>query len=273
MAPVSHFGYSAYMAESVDFAPPSPQVRSELVSFLEQDETLMGEVYRKKRDGVSNDDIQKAQGAAYPNFIWNYQRHIRSLLEGDIARKISILNETAVHFRRALKYPAISNDTKVYLNLGLLEIDDRKSDSGLVEKTTKQVLKSSDALEKSFTPGIYVYSLMHYLNYPYHPESGRTLMKVGKSDRDVITRFREQTRTTALPEEPVLLRIYENTTGVSELAEVERVFHSLLESADHDRSTARTGGTEWFLTSLKFLDKVADTLKMKITRNLESESE
>ena len=60
------------MTESIDFPPPSPQVRADLVLFLEQDETLMGEVYRKKRDGVSNDDIQKAQGAAYPNFIWNY---------------------------------------------------------------------------------------------------------------------------------------------------------------------------------------------------------
>lgn len=273
MALISHFGYATHMTESIDFSPPSPQVRADLVSFLEQDETLMGEVYRKKRDGVSNDDIQKAQGATYPNFIWNYQRHIRSLLDGDIAKKFSILNETAVHFRRALKYPGISNDTKVYLNLGLQEIEERKSDSGLVEKTKKQVLKSSDALEKSSTPGIYVYSLMHYLNYPYHPDSGRTLMKVGKSDRAVIIRFREQIRTTALPEEPVLLRIYENTNGGSELTEVEKIFHSLLVAADHDRSTARTGGTEWFLTSLKFLDKVADTLKMKIIRNLEGESD
>jgi hypothetical protein len=261
------------MKESDDFSPPPYNVRAELISFLENDETLMGEVYRKKRDGISNDEIQKAQGAAYPNFIWNYQRHIRSLLEGDIGKKISILNETAVHFRRALKYPGISNDTKVYLNLGLQEIDERKNDSNLVEQTTKSVLKSSNALEKSFTPGIYVYSLMHYLNYPYHPDSGRTLMKVGKSDRDVITRFREQTRTTALPEEPVLLRIYEVSNSESELSEIEKVFHSLLESADHDRSTARTGGTEWFLTSLKFLDKIADTLKMKITRNVENDSE
>ena len=98
-------------------------------------------------------------------------------------------------------------------------------------------------------------------------------MKVGKSDRDVITRFREQTRTTALPEEPVLLRIYEVSNSESELSEIEKIFHSLLESADHDRSTARTGGTEWFLTSLKFLDKIADTLKMKVTRNVENDSE
>jgi hypothetical protein len=261
------------MKESDEFSPPSSHVRAELISFLENDETLMGEVYRKKRDGISNDEIQKAQGASYPNFIWNYQRHIRSLLEGDIGKKISILNETAVHFRRALKYPGISNDTKVYLNLGLQEIDERKNDSNLVERTTKSVLKSSNTLEKSFTPGIYVYSLMHYLNYPYHPDSGRTLMKVGKSDRDVITRFREQTRTTALPEEPVLLRIYEVSKNESELSEIERIFHSLLESADHDRSTARTGGTEWFLTSLKFLDRIADTLKMKVTRNTENDSE
>lgn len=261
------------MNESVDFPPPPSHVHAELVSFLENDETLMGDVYRKKRDGISNDEIQKAQGAAYPNFIWNYQRHIRSLLEGDIGKKISILNETAIHFRRALKYPGISNDTKVYLNLGLQEIDDRKNDTNLVERTTKSVLKSSNALEKSFTPGIYVYSLMHYLNYPYHLDSGRTLMKVGKSDRDVIARFREQTRTTALPEEPVLLRIYEVLSSDLELKEIEKVFHSLLESADHDRSTARTGGTEWFLTSLKFLDKIADTLKMKVTRNMESDSE
>ena len=273
MALVSCFGYCIDMTENIGFPPPPAHVHAELVSFLEQDETLMGEVYRKKRDGISNDEIQKAQGAAYPNFIWNYLRHIRSLLEGDIGKKISILNETAVHFRRALKYPGISNDTKVYLNLGLQEIEERKNDTNLVERTTKQVLRSSDALEKSYTPGIYVYSLMHYLNYPYHPDSGRTLMKVGKSDRDVITRFREQTRTTALPEEPVLLRIYENTDANSELGAVEKVFHSLLEAADHDRSTARTGGTEWFLTSLKFLDKIADTLNLKITRNLESDSE
>jgi len=269
----SRFSYCIGMSEIVDFPPPSPSVHAELVLFLEHDETLLGEVYRKKRDGISNDEIQKVQGAAYPNFIWNYQRHIRSLLQGDIAKKISILNETAIHFRRALKYPGISNDAKVYLNLGLQEIDERRNDSNLLEKTTKQVLMSSGNLEKSFTPGIYVYSLMHYLNYPYHPDSGRTLMKVGKSDRDVITRFREQTRTTALPEEPVLLRIYEITNTSSELTEIEKIFHSLLEAADHHRSTARTAGTEWFLTSLKFLDKVADTLKMKITRNLESDPE
>ncbi|HWW10604.1 MAG TPA: hypothetical protein VNY76_10195, partial [Candidatus Acidoferrales bacterium] len=39
----------------------------------------------------------------------------------------------------------------------------------------------------------------------------------------------------------------------------EHQFHELLEAADHDRSRARTGGTEWFLTSLRFIEAVADT--------------
>jgi len=250
---------------------PSPSVVADLTRFLEQDITLMGEVFRKKRDNVSNDEIQKAQGASYPNFVWNYQRQIRSLLEGDIATKISVLNETAVHFRRALKFEGISNETRDYLNRGLQEIEERKSDSSLVAKTAKDALKSSDALEKTLTPGIYVYTLMHYKNHPYDPVTGRTLYKVGKSDRDVITRFREQIRTTALPEEPVLFRIYEAADGQTDLGAIEKNFHALLEAADHDRSTARTGGTEWFLTSLKFLDKIGETFNLTITRNQEDD--
>ena len=93
------------------------------------------------------------------------------------------------------------------------------------------------------------------------------------SNRDVIRRFRDQIRTTALPEEPVLLRIYESSDPKNSLTEIEKIFHNLLEAADHDRSNARTGGTEWFLTSLKFLDKVAETLSLKITTNQDLDSE
>lgn len=111
------------------------------------------------------------------------------------------------------------------------------------------------------------------MNYKYDPDTDRTLMKVGKSDRDVIQRFNEQTRTTALPEAPVLLRIYESKSKTAGLSEIEKTFHELLEAADHDRSTARTGGTEWFLTSLKFLDKIAFVLGMTITTNEDLQGE
>jgi hypothetical protein len=85
-------------------------------------------------------------------------------------------------------------------------------------------------------------------------------MKVGKSDSDVIVRFRNQTRTTALPEEPILLRIYR--TEAQDGARVENSFHRLLEAADHNRSVARTAGREWFVTSTRFLDEVANVLRL-----------
>ena len=253
--------------------PPHSEVHDELIAYLETDETLYGVIYRNKRDGLSNEEIQSSRGAAYPNFIWNYQRYLKALLEGDIPNGVSLMNEASVLFRKLLKRDSFSDDAKLYLISCLNEIDRRKSDPVLQVRTQNQVIKASSELERKSTPGVYVYSLMHYLTYPYDPDSGRTLMKVGMSDRDVIRRFREQIRTTALPEEPVLLRIYESKVTEFSLTEIEKNFHNLLEAADHDRSKARTGGTEWFLTSLKFLDKIAETLKLEVTVNKDLDSE
>jgi hypothetical protein len=123
----------------------------------------------------------------------------------------------------------------------------------------KEARLATTEAEAAASAGIYVYTLPHYWHYPFDLETGRTLLKVGRSDRDAIRRFREQTRTTALPEDPILLRVY--LTDVDS-APVERQFHELLEAAGHDRSTARTGGREWFLTSLRFLDQIAIALKL-----------
>ena len=87
-------------------------------------------------------------------------------------------------------------------------------------------------------------------------------MKVGRSDRDIIQRFRSQTRTTALPEEPILLRIY-RTDGAG-AALVETDFHRLLDAADHNRSVTKTAGREWFVTSTRFLDEIARVLKLPV---------
>ena len=255
------------------FSAPNEKIRGEFVTFLENDASLYGVIYQAGRDNISNEDIQKSRGAAYPNFIWNYRRYIKALLEGDIPKSITMMNEVGVLFRRLSKMTDLSEEAHTYLKQGLIEIETRKSDPELRDKSEKELLKSSKALEKKSTPGIYVYTLMHYMNYKYDPDTDRTLMKVGKSDRDVIQRFREQTRTTALPEEPVLLRIYAGKNESSVLAEIEKTFHELLEAADHDRSTARTGGTEWFLTSLKFLDKVAFVLGLTITTNEDLQSQ
>ena len=69
-------------------------------------------------------------------------------------------------------------------------------------------VEKTKAAEDSGTPGIYVYTLPHYLRYPYEPDSGRTLLKVGHSARDALYRANSQGKLTALPEDPILLRIY-----------------------------------------------------------------
>ena len=253
----------------MSWGKPSPLVLKNLEEFLQYDSSLYGEIWRKSNEGASDEDIQKSRGAATPNFIWNYRRYTKALLEADLPKSPSMLRETGVLFRRILKTNNLNIPTRTYLEVGLLEIE------SLIDNRTLQAIEESDALrtskilETKNVVGVYVYSLMHYLRYPYDPASGRTLMKVGRSDRDVIQRFREQTRTTALPEEPVLLRIYQKRESTSEVSVLEKKFHSLLEAADHDRSAARTGGTEWFLTSLKFLDEIADTLNLEITVNNE----
>lgn len=255
------------MTLPIAWVQPSSTVKSELEEILRNDPGLHGEIWRSTEAGMTDEEIQKARGASYPNFIWNYRRSTRALLEGDLPKGATLLNETATLFRRLSRLSDLSDVTRRYLESGLSEIAARTSNSDLQAQEEKSALDQSIQLEKKLTPGIYVYSLMHYLRFPYDQLSGRTLMKVGRSDRDVIRRFREQIRTTALPEEPVLLRIYESALIEMNLATIEKRFHSLLEAADHDRSAARTGGTEWFLTSLKFLDEIGSTLGLQVIFN------
>lgn len=110
------------------------------------------------------------------------------------------------------------------------------------------------------TPGIYVYTLPHYLRYPVDPDTRRTLLKVGHSSTDAYDRAASQGRLTALPEDPILLRIYPADAS----ATVERDFHEWLRSADHAGSRTQRGGSEWFLTSTKFLDRIARSKNLEI---------
>jgi hypothetical protein len=156
----------------------------------------------------------------------------------------------------------LSDAARRDLQSRLALLEERASDPTARKVEDERAVEATSAAEDHGVPGIYVYALPHYVRHPYDEESGRTLLKVGRADRSVITRFRQQTRTTALPEDPVLLRVY--PTVEDDSSRFERKFHALLEAADHDRSKARTGGTEWFLTSLRFLDEIATTLGLEV---------
>jgi hypothetical protein len=265
LANTALIGLNHYVAVGESFLTPSDAVRIEIETYLMVDDSLLGEVWRLTREGLSDDEIRLSRGAASPNFIWNYRRHIDSLLRGTLSNGPAMLRNNSQIFNRVLKHASLSEEALHYLKEMLEEMERRIASSDEREQEESVAVEANKKIEGQGIIGIYVYSLMHYLRYPYDPNSGRTLLKVGRSDRDVIRRFREQTRTTALPEEPVLLRIYE--TGTQDPAETEKRIHAFLEAADHDRSSARTGGTEWFLTNLKFLDHIASTMNLNMTKS------
>jgi len=249
-------------SESISTLDQANAIRAEIEAVLVAEEGGLGDVWRRTQAGETPDQIRIARGAERPNFVWSYNRTARALLDGDLPTAPTVALGTARTFRRILKENEFSPEARSELERRLAILESRASDPKARAVEDRRAIEATVDAEEHAVPGVYVYSLPHYVRHPYDEMSGRTLLKVGHADRSVIRRFREQTRTTALPEDPVLLRVYVCDDNTS--TDIERTFHRLLEAADHDRSKARTGGTEWFLTSVRFLDEIAATLKLEV---------
>lgn len=240
---------------------PSPEVARQLQERLDNDDSRLGEVYRGLQRNLTAEQIAAELGVGTSNFVWNYNQAVRALLEGEIPSAPTVALGVARKFRALLK-TKVTPEVRAYLQANLVELELRANDEGARVVEVERLQEQTEEAEALNEVGVYVYALPHYLRYPSDPVSGRTLMKVGRSDSDVIQRFRNQTRTTALPEEPVLLRIY--ATGPGSNSDAEAAFHRLLVAADHSRSVARSAGREWFVTSTRFTDEVARALKFPI---------
>lgn len=241
---------------------PTDDVRAELAELLEADESRLGQVYRGLQRGLDAGAIAGELEVGTSNFVWNYERLAKALLDGNLPTAPTVALGAARKFRSILRSSRLSAPAQSYLETNLQELERRANDETARVVEVQRAKEQTQVAEARNEIGIYVYALPHYLRYPFEPDSGRTLMKVGRSDSDIIVRFRNQTRTTALPEEPILLRIY-RTDGAA-AAPVESDFHRLLEAADHSRSVARSAGREWFVTSTRFLDEIARVLRLTV---------
>ncbi len=240
---------------------PSDEVKKELQGYLAADSSRVGEVYRLLEEGLTTDVIaERPEGGAAG--AWQYRRMVRALLDGDLPTAPTVALAAARRYRTVLKAPTVSAAARSYLQANLDELKRRANDPARLDEEVQRASEQTQQAEARNEVGVYVYALPHYIRHPYDQASGRTLLKVGRSDSDVIVRFRSQTRTTALPEEPILLRIY-RTDGAS-AAPAEGAFHRLLDAADHDRTTGKSAGREWFLTHTRFLDEIARTLGLRI---------
>jgi hypothetical protein len=250
--------------EDVGVRQRLPELRAEVAALLDADVTRLGQVYRGLQRGLTPDAIAAELDVASSNYLWNYERIIKAMLDGQLPNAPSVALQVARKFRTFLKSSRLSLPLRAYLESNLVELERKADDPGARAVEAQRAQEQTEQAEARGETGIYVYVLPHYLRYPFDPDSGRTLMKVGQSDSDVILRFRNQTRTTALPEEPVLLRIYRTTESTVDIKSIERDFHRLLEAADHYRSAVRTAGKEWFVTSTRFLDEVAHVMQLPV---------
>jgi hypothetical protein len=240
---------------------PSDQVRNEIQEYLAADRSRVGEVYRLLDEGLAADMIaERLEGGAAG--AWQYRRMVRALLDGNLPTAPTVALAAARRYRTVLKNPALSAAARAYLQTNLDELERRAADPARLDEEGQRASKQTRQAEAREEAGVYVYALPHYIRHPYDQASGRTLLKVGHSQSDVIVRFRNQIRTTALPEEPILLRIY-RTNGDS-APRAEAAFHRLLDAADHSRTIGRSAGREWFLTHTRFLDEIAATLGLQV---------
>jgi hypothetical protein len=252
------------------------QVAAEVRAALLEDQTRMGDVYRGVAAGKSNDEIATELGTQTSRFVWKYMRFARAIETGQLPTAPTMIRECGTATTGFLNRHRhrLSAETVAVLETRISQLREaleRVVESGAEELEDAAVQERIHEIESARIPGIYVYTLPHYLRHPVMPSSedmlaDRTLMKVGKSDSDVIQRFNQQRRTTALPEDPWLLRIY---SGDGDMGPVEQAFFKLLRAADHRQAVGRATGTEWFMTSLKFLDAIADSFGLTLRYSLE----
>lgn len=187
----------------------------------------------------------------------------------------NILQQTSRRITTMLKSDYIKDEAKLYLISLKQTITDRFENFTVVLEEQKENEETSNRLENIITKEkdasiagyIYVYTFSHYETYFVKISEDelvqdRTYYKVGKTEQNKPEdRITQQTKT-AVPETPLVLRLYEIESGQN-VHEIEKAFHDLLDKAGHSYARSNAG-KEWFLTNLEFLDSIASLLKLKI---------
>jgi hypothetical protein len=167
--------------------------------------------------------------------------------------------------------PGLSAQAVEYLQSLREQVDSIEKDDDARAGEATQLSKASEELTQKVEKlgGVYVYTFPTYLMVPAKIDPERFWLKIGQTGRVVEKRVSDQLRSTAMPEDPVILRVYTDPQGEAVGSDVdygalEKKFHKLLMSAGHSKTSARSGGTEWFATTLEFLDEIAETLDLEI---------
>ena len=242
---------------------PDPAVAAELWTLLPESNGQLGAVARCLHHGVEDRAAIVEEGAAANSgAVGNLLATIRAIHDGEIPRAPSISRNTLSATRSFLRQhrPVLSPAAVEHLERLIGRLDESATDVQALVAEETALQARGDSLEEALAAdgGVYVYTYPHYWRYPTEEGTRRTALKVGMTTRDATTRVRQQARLTGLPEDPLILRVYRSSSRTPR--QMEQAFHRLLNAADHTRDTTERGGTEWFSTSVEFLDAIAQTL-------------
>jgi hypothetical protein len=151
---------------------------------------------------------------------------LRALLDGSLPTAPTIALAAARRYRTVLKTPTLSADTRAYLQSNPDELERRANDPTRLDEEAQHSPASRPSRPKPQRG-----RRLRLRPPALHPTPlpGRTLLKVGCSDRDVIMRFRSRTRTTAL------LRIYRTNRDLA--APGEATFRRLPDAVSPEMSS------------------------------------
>ena len=258
---------------------PRPEVMSELNHALQSSTGVLGKVARAMAEGITSPTALANMGAgANSGHSGNLARVVRYVQNGIPPTAPSRAARTGRSIGGLLRdNPDLSAEAIKYLQDLRELVDSIEKDDYARAGEAIQLNQASEELTQKVEKlgGVYVYTFPTYLMVPAKVDPERFWLKIGQTGRVVNKRVSEQLRSTAMPEDPVILRVYTDPKGEvvgSEVdyAALEKKFHKLLMSAGHSKTSARSGGTEWFATTLEFLDEIAETLELDIeTRDVE----
>ena len=213
--------------------------REEVERALEENTARLGGVWRRRDKDPQT--IARELDISTKGFVFSYRTFIKAITDGTLPEAPTVAKQCAAAIRGFLRrHPTLSPETRLILQERADECERRVNDPARRATEEQKLERQTRTAEEKAVPGVYVYALPHYLRYPVEISENdetddRTLLKVGMSERDAINRFRQQRGSTALPEPPVLLRIYVGANGM-DIAEVERKIHSHLAWIMHEPS-------------------------------------
>ena len=254
---------------------PMPEVLAEINQALQSNTGALGKVARAMSEGVTSPTAMAAIGAgANSGHAGNLARVVNFIQDGvppTAPSRAAVAGRCIGGLLR--DNPGLSSEAVSHLQQLRNVVDSVEKDDEARAGEDSQLQEASEELARTVVKrgGVYVYTFPTYLKVPEKYDPERFWLKIGQSGRVIEKRIMDQLRTTAMPEDPVILRVYTEKegsaeTGAVDYAALEKKFHQLLISAGHSKTTSRSGGSEWFATTVEFLDQIALTLDLAIEK-------